>query len=148
MLNSGKPQIVTSLTRFFERMSIRTKTIITFSRLSRLRGRRRLIFFWLLYYRSLEGNLRRSALEISHFALLVTEPISSHFLHVYVSKVFRPIYTLRDGRRSTCVRLSSTPQKYIYRDTERHDIMTIRFSFEVRTSSFMKQRESSVDLLY
>ena len=92
--------------------------------------------------------MRRSALEISHFALLVTEPSSSHFLHVHVSKVFRPIYTLRDGRRSTCVRLSSTPQKYIYRDTERHDIMTIRFSFEVRTSSFMKQRESSVDLLY
>ena len=135
MLNSGKPQIVTSLTRFFERMSIPTKTIITFSRLPRLRGRRRLIFFWLLYYRSLEGNL-------------VTEPSSNHFLHVHVSKVFRPIYTLRDGRRSTCVKLSSTRQKCIYRDTERHDVMTLRFSFEVRTSSFMKQRESSVELLY
>ena len=129
-------------------MSIPTKTIITFSRLPRLRGRRRLIFFWLLYYRSLEGNLRRSALEISHFARLVTEPSLSHFLHVHVSKVFRPIYTLRDGRRSTCVRLSSTRQKCIYRDTERHDIMTLRFLFEVRTSSFMKQRESSVELLY
>ena len=89
--------------------------------------------------------MRRSALEISHFARLVTEPSLSHFLHVHVSKVFRPIYTLRDGRRST---LSRTRQKCIYRDTERHDIMTLRFSFEVRTSSFMKQRESSVELLY
>lgn len=37
-------------------------------------------------------------------------------------------------------------QKCIYRDTERHHIMTLRFSFEVRTSSFMKQRERNAKL--